>query len=479
MANPPMRNVMKFHFFNLTNPDEVLYYGAKPELVESSAYACIESEQKKYIEFNKEGSQLFYQNYKKYIYDSGESDEGTSFDDIVVFPNPTATGAVAAMADPEVNMSRTTKLATSIALLLLGEYPIITKKVREVLFDGYNDALLDIAHSPLLNVLSILLNEGKSIIPVAVPDMKKFGYFMGYNNSYDENFFIKTGKDDIDDLGGIVSWAGVHKLPSSWWSTDYSREIRGSDSASFCKTKLKETDELPFFQSFICRSFTKTFSGKGVIQGIPAMEFSVPYEDFDTTSEKNAGFRYKNVEKVDYYPDWPGCPRNFCNSKCQSETCRFCCGRNIVNGTHLLPPGMFPLVCYPGHLKPAPFSVIYSAPHFLYSPEQVRKSVSGISPCEQKHRPMVYQHEQFTGSVIQVDYRIQINMPVMKSSLAVQTTSLPNVDLLEKSVIAMLKRFNSDNSSEAAEMRSQHIANLTHMFWKQNENFANRSNILL
>ncbi|VDO91622.1 unnamed protein product [Haemonchus placei] len=41
MANPPIKNVMRFYFFNVTNPDEMIYYGEKPRLVESQSYAVM------------------------------------------------------------------------------------------------------------------------------------------------------------------------------------------------------------------------------------------------------------------------------------------------------------------------------------------------------------------------------------------------------------------------------------------------------
>ncbi|KAJ1368001.1 hypothetical protein KIN20_029046 [Parelaphostrongylus tenuis] len=41
MANPPMKNVIRFYFFNVSNPDEIIYNGAKPRLIETSAYAVM------------------------------------------------------------------------------------------------------------------------------------------------------------------------------------------------------------------------------------------------------------------------------------------------------------------------------------------------------------------------------------------------------------------------------------------------------
>lgn len=54
----------------------------------------------------------------------------------------------------------------------------------------------------------------------------------------------------------------------------------------------------------MCRSFKRTYWQDGLVDGIKTMAFAVPYEEFDTTLEKNAGFRYKNQENVDYFPDW-------------------------------------------------------------------------------------------------------------------------------------------------------------------------------
>ncbi|KAK5980668.1 hypothetical protein GCK32_016381, partial [Trichostrongylus colubriformis] len=237
-----------------------------------------------------------------------------------------------------------------------------------------NNVILKIVY-----LLSGILNGGKSIIPIPIPDMPRLGFFQGYNNSRDEHYWIRSGKDDINRLGEVVTWANQSVLPSSWWTTAYARSIRGSDSGSFCKMHLEKTDELPFFQSFMCRSFTKTFLTETTVHDIPSYTFSVPYEDYDTTADVNAGFRYRNVEKVNYFPDWPNCPNrdpnkckspNSVNCALQKNLCHDCCNGSFVDGTYLIPPGLFPLVCYPGRLQPTPFAVMYSPPHFLYSPPQ-------------------------------------------------------------------------------------------------------------
>ncbi|CAJ0592631.1 unnamed protein product [Cylicocyclus nassatus] len=436
MSNPPMKNVMKFYFFNITNQDEMVYEGAQPRLIETKAYAVIQSEQKRFMEFSEDGEQLYYENYKRYIISKEHTCPECSWDDIVTFPNPTGVGAAANIYDPRYDITPIGRKILGFGLLLVGDYPFVSHTVKEVLFDGYNDGLLTVGHSKIIRVLSDALNGGVSIIPIPVPPMPLLGFFQGYNNSKDEDYWVRTGKTDIDRLGEIVTWANVSSLPDYWWSTPYARSIRGSDSASFCKMHLNEDDRLDFFQSFMCRSFTKTYLGKTVVHGIPAYTFSVPYEEYDSTANINAGFRYTNIEEVNYYPDWPSCPERFpescknhsaVNCSLQENLCHDCCNMSYVDGTYLVPPGIFPLVCYPGRLKPTPFSVMYSPPHFVYSPPEMINSVVGLHPDIETHRPMVYNHEPYSGSVVEVFYRLQVSMPTMPVKGVV-----PNRDLPEK-----------------------------------------------
>ncbi|CAI4222504.1 unnamed protein product [Auanema sp. JU1783] len=433
-SHPPITNVMNFYFFNVTNPDEMIYAGAKPMLIEIGPYAVIETEEKKYLNFSKDSTMVFYQNYKKYVIHKELSCPGCSFDSIFTIPNPPETGAAADMYNPRYNVTPTTRIIIAASLLLLGEYPFISQSVGDILFDGYDDALLSAAHSNIVNILTGL-NGGVTVIPIPVPAMPRMGFFQGYNNTNDESYWVKTGKENIDEIAKVVTWANVSSLPQSWWTTDYARSIRGSDSASFSKMHLKKTDIIEGFQSFQCRSFNATYLKEETVHNIPGWIYSVPYEEYDTTSDQNRGFRYENSEKVNYYPDWPACPQKNSSECAQHDKvdcsasinfCHNCCERSFVNGTYLLPPGMFPLVCYPGRLQPSPFSVMYSPPHFLYSPPEVINSVYGLNPSYEKHLPMLYTHEPYSGTVLKVIYQLMVSTPVFANPIVVTNMHLPN-----------------------------------------------------
>ena len=139
-------------------------------------------------------------------------------------------------------------------------------------------------------------------------------------------------------------------------------------------------------------------------------------DDYDTTIDKNRGYRYENVEMVDYFPTWPNCGPNHTynlqgpgcaqvdcsNSK---NFCSNCCDGRLRTDTTLhetlgshyhkpgqetvfLPPGIIPLRCLPGQFIPLPFAGFLSPPHFAWSPSDVTSTMYGLNPDPNgKHHP--------------------------------------------------------------------------------------------
>ncbi|GMT22694.1 hypothetical protein PFISCL1PPCAC_13991, partial [Pristionchus fissidentatus] len=453
-SKPPMINTMKFFFFNLTNVDEILYEGAKPRVVEVGPYTFIESEEKRYLKFRDDDKQIFYQNYKKWIYHDDLSCETCDYEDAVTIPNAVQIGASASSYDPRYDISDTTQKIIAIFMLATGENPFIMPRVGDLLFDGYNDALLTAAHSNIVTFISNAFNSGVSIVPFPFPAMKTMAYFNGYNNSRDEEYWVHTGKDDIAQIGTIVSWAGQTLLPETWWTTEEARMINGTDTGSFAHPGLTEDDVLPMFHSYLCRSFNAVYESRTEIKGIPSMTFSVPPSDWDTTLSRNKGFRYINYEGRDYFPGWLQCPNwNASNCKASADDpidcnnaenlCDDCCNKGKIGESYVLPPGFFPLACYPGRLETSPFAVIWSPPHMLYSPEQVVQSVNGMRPDPDEHQPLVYEHEPYSGMITRVTYRVQVNMPIFSNPDVPSNSHLPDamVPMFYESSQAYLKDF--------------------------------------
>ncbi|GMS93337.1 hypothetical protein PENTCL1PPCAC_15512, partial [Pristionchus entomophagus] len=453
-SKPPMINKMKFFFFNLTNVDEVVYEGAKPRVVEIGPYTFVESEEKQYLKFRNDDTEVFYENYKKFIYHDELSCADCDYSDNVAIPNAVQIGASASFYDPKYVISDTGKSLIAAFLLITGENPFNMPKVGDLLFDGYNDPMLTAAHSGVVNFISDAFNDGVSIIPFPVPDMQTMAYFNGYNNSRDENYWIKTGKGDVDHLGEIVTWADKKLLPESWWSTKQARMINGSDTGSFAKPNLNEDDVIPMFHSYLCRSFNAVYEKRTNVAGIPSMSFQVPYEEWDTTLPRNKGFRYINNEGRDYFPGWLQCPKwnaSTCRATANdpldcndaANLCNDCCKKGKIGDSYVMPPGFFPLACYPGRMQESPFAVLWSPPHMLYSPDAVVRSVNGMQPDPDRHQPIGYDHEQYSGMVTHVTYRVQVNMPVFSNPDVPTNSHLPDaiVPMFYEDSEAYLKDF--------------------------------------
>ncbi|GMR45939.1 hypothetical protein PMAYCL1PPCAC_16134 [Pristionchus mayeri] len=436
-SKPPMINTMKFFFWNVTNVDEIVYEGARPRVIETGPYTFIESEEKRYLQFRNDDTEIFYQNYKKWIYHDELSCADCEYTDNVMIPNAIQIGSTSFTYNPNYVTSDATQTIISIFLLATGENPFNMPRVGDLLFDGYNDPVLTAAHSNIVTFISDAFNGGVSIVPFPFPDMHTMAYFNGYNNSRDEQYWVKTGKDNIDDLGVIVSWADTLMLPESWWTTPQARMINGTDTGSFAKPKLTEEDVLPMFHSYLCRSFNAVYEKRTEIAGIPSMLYSVPYDEWDTTLPQNKGFRYKNYEARDYFPGWIQCPKwnasactaspsdpIDCNDK--ANLCNDCCKQGKVGDTYVLPPGFFPLACYPGRMETSPFAVLWSPPHMLYSPDSVVKSVNGMAPDYDQHQPLQYDHEPYSGMITHVTYRVQVNMPIYANPIFPTNAHLPD-----------------------------------------------------
>ncbi|EFO16014.1 hypothetical protein LOAG_12494 [Loa loa] len=403
------------------------YYAAKPNVTEKGPFSFRMAERKKDLKFSKDGNTVYYKSYKQYFYDPDISCATCRNNPELILPNVVALGAVATMMQ-EKECGPTCRLIIDVGLLLMGEYPFRRLRPLNVTFYGYNDPLLSLANSPIFKFLGDKFNNGKPVIPLKIPHLPNLALFYRLNNSNDEDYIIETGKKDIDSIGMIRTWAGFNLLPLSWWQTMQARMINGTDTGSFAPLHLTSNNILPFFSSFLCRSFTAVFSKHSTYKGMKSVEFVVSQEEFDTIDNNYIGFRYRNLEKIKYFPEWSPCSKmtrsnNFtsCSStsiNCllKENLCHECCEGSYVNGTYLLPPGMFPLVCFPGKNETLPVSVIISPPYFSYSPKEVTDSVIGFPRLDIKPSAFTFVREPLTGLLMQIDIQLMVSFPMFRTN---------------------------------------------------------------
>lgn len=230
----------------------------------------------------------------------------------------------------------------------------VTKTVNELLFEGYDDPLLDFLRG---------VNSTKFNIP-----FKKFGWFVERNNSkeYDGRWNINTGADDINKLGLVNLW---NRQPRSPYYRDDCGVIKGTTGELWPPINVQEP--ITVFASDVCRS----------ISVVP----NATYEKFGIE-----GQRWVGDERV-----FDG-GVNFPDTKC------FC--TSAPESCPDMPYGVMNVSdCKFG----APAFVSY--PHFYLASEEYLKNIEGLSPNQKEHEFFVAL-EPTTGIPLEVRAQLQINI---------------------------------------------------------------------
>uniref|UniRef100_A0A8L8Q4H4 DUF4773 domain-containing protein n=1 Tax=Heligmosomoides polygyrus TaxID=6339 RepID=A0A8L8Q4H4_HELPZ len=246
-----------------------------------------------------------------------------------------------------------------------------------------------------------------------------------YNHTCDEDYVIKTGKDNTDNLASIQRWANMSNLP--WWGDDYSSVSWGTclPYGTFQKPGLKKTDRLKQFQSFalllLFMAFYLHYDSDTNVKGINAMRFKMDTDTYDTTLELNKGYRYENTEMV---PNANGCSNVDCSLF--QNWCDGCCNGTHYKSTVFLPPGIVPLRCLPGQNVPLPFAGFLSPPHFLWSPPEVQDNTYGLHPDPELHDPATFDIQPLTGSTVNGQFRMQLSVPIYNNQGFTESRQLKN-----------------------------------------------------
>lgn len=231
----------------------------------------------------------------------------------------------------------------------------VTKTVRELLFDGYDD--------PILKTLKTLK------LPQFHVPFSKFGWFVERNNTptYDGRFEIRTGVDDIRQVGIMTQWNWSNKTK---FYRDGCSQVNGT-SGELWPVDMNPTGDITLFISDLCHSITLEYEQKHTRFGVTGSRWVAGDKVFD------------NGEK---YPDM-ACYCTGLQSSCPD----------------LLPGVQNISDCRFG----AP--IFASFPHFYLAHETYVNAVSGLAPNRSKHLFSLSLEPQ-TGIPLDVEARLQINM---------------------------------------------------------------------
>lgn len=367
------KTMVKFYFFNVTNPDDVLA-GRKPSVKELGPYTYRALWIKYNITFHDNGT-MSYKETKQYFFDKSLS-VGDETDQIVTVNVPYVTTAQLLKEQNFIIRG-----IASLSLSGLGQRIFISRTVGELTFDGYPDILILLGSmleagrprpgQPGFNIRDVFGQGYRAVIDVlgtlVDPDHPsspsgRFGYMVNKNDTIDGEYTIYTGEDDISKVNRVFEFNGQRSL--GVWRGEGCNQLRGT--LGHIRPPLSESDDQVVFIPDICRSLPTHSTGYDEFKGMKVKRFVAGPLALDSGQE----FR-----------------ENSC----------FASGRQLPSGGTDLGP------CKQG----AP--LVLSFPHFLYADPSYREGVNGVQPNASLHQ-FFFNSEPTLGVTVNVRGRIQISV---------------------------------------------------------------------
>ncbi|XP_066567006.1 lysosome membrane protein 2a isoform X2 [Amia ocellicauda] len=337
--NPTPPIYMQYFFFNVTNPEEFLA-GGKPAVTQIGPYTYREYRMRENVTFIENGTKVFAKNPKSFVF-LPEMSVGDPEVDLVRTVNIPAVSVMDA-----VKSSFWLSSLVSIWMNSIGVEMFMTRTVHEILW-GFKDPLLTRLH------------------PMKPEIEEYFGLMYKKNGTSEGEFVYYTGEADYRDYGKISTWNGQSKM--SWWSSNESNMINGSDGSTF-HPLISKNESLFIFTADLCRSIHLNFEKDVEVKGIPAYRFSPPPEVLASPEDNpaNAGFCVPAGE---------------------------CLGAGVLKVS----------VCRKG----AP--VVVSFPHFYQADQKYIDAIEGMSPNKEDHETFLDLNPT-TGFPIRACKRAQLNI---------------------------------------------------------------------
>jgi len=335
-----VKPIMKFYFFNLTNPEEFLN-GATPVLNEVGPFAYKAKLVKENVRWINDGliefiPKVVYRYYPK----KSKSDDGKmnrQFDKITTINMPLISALNSMKNTGDIRAQRT--IASFVEIL--GQKPYVTHTARDLLW-GYDNQLLGLAKT---------INNAAVFPEDKVYPYDQFGYFIGKNDTSIGTMRVATGLDNSGFLAEVKEWKDPRDTNFNdhlgiWEEGSQCDKTRGSDGFVFPKNIKKNSRQMVFNRNF-CRSLSFTYK--------------------KDITDKNGINGYRFVASSDNFNTVQNNPENSCFCTGGSESCNKYSGLYNISSCQYDAP------------------VLVSWPHFFQADKALLNDVKGLKPDATKH----------------------------------------------------------------------------------------------
>lgn len=394
----------RFYFFNITNPQEIERFGAKPKLAEIGPFTYRLYMNKTNIVWNMNGTVTFREK-KTWVFlpeMSSHSEETL----ITTLNVPLAlTLTLIQSATPAV------RVIVNLALEALTEGFFIKRSVRQLLFEGYPDTLTSFA--PLLNPHLNTYANGR------------FAWFNGKNGSADGIYNIFTGSKGMDKYAFIDRFNNKTHLP--FWLSEECNSFEGSTNGELRSPFAFESphpNSLKLFHPDLCRvldlDYNSTYDSQE--EGITAVRYTLSHNTFLNSIDypPNACYDTKYIRPTPSPLSAQGRIQSLLTGLSR---------RSGPGDSPLLPspqPQVIKFTSGVFDISKCKFGVpiVVSRPHFLGG-DYYRTVVDGMKPDESKH-DFWMELEPSTGTTIGLTARVQINVAINKGP-GIRYRNIPNI----------------------------------------------------
>ncbi|RZC38035.1 CD36 domain containing protein, partial [Asbolus verrucosus] len=344
----PIPMYLEFYLYNWSNWQEVVDSGwsKRPSFIEMGPYTYSEKHIRKEIVFNKNHT-LTYKTQRIWHF-VPELSNGTLDDEIT-----TLNAILATVSAIVKNKHAIVKMGVNFFLEEKKINLTVTKTVKEFLFEGYDDPLLDLLKKLHMKSINIPFD--------------KFGWFVTRNESidYDGVFNMFDGSDDISKLGRFAAWN--YEKRTEYFSS-YCGEVNGTSGELWYP--VGDDRSIQVFASDVCSTVTLYQDGEDERYGIKGHKYAGDERLFDN------GTKYENMA-------------------CFSP------GEVLRSGLRNISACKFG----------SPAFVSY--PHFYLADPYYRETIDGMHPDKTKHQFFV-SIEPETGIPLQAHAALQLNLRLQK-----------------------------------------------------------------